>query len=130
MTKDIFKQIIPSLTVNDEYQIESSEDEKSVSPYLINKYLSSYIDTVFHANEMNKNSFLDKKLQYDYLFFSIRKYKRKYQKWIKYNESKNIQIIKEYYNCSTKKAEEYASILTKEQIKELSEGLNTGGRIK
>lgn len=128
MSKDLFKEIIPSLMQNSEYQIEDADDEKSVSPYLINKSLSAYVDTVFLANEMNRKHFLDKKLQYDFLFHSIRKYKRKYQKWVKYAESKNVEFIKEYYNCSTKKAEEYSSILPKEYIESIKEKLDKGGK--
>ena len=130
MSKDLFKEIVPSLTTNSTHQLETSEDEKVYSPYLINKNLSSYIDTVFHANEMNRRHFLDKKLQYDYYFYSIRKYKRKYQKWMKYNETENVKIIKVYYKCSTKKAEEYLTLLSEGEIKELKIRLDKGGNSK
>lgn len=129
MSKDIFKEIIPSLTENSNYQLEDKDDEKSLSPYLINKSLSAHIDTVLFSNEMNRRHYLDKKLQYDFLFYSIRKYKRKYQKWIKYNESKKVELIKNYYNCSTKKAEEYAEILTENQIRTIEVKMDKGGKV-
>jgi hypothetical protein len=127
MSKDTFKQILPSLLENDSYQIESTEDEKGLLPFLINKSLSANIDTIFLSNEMNRRHFLDNKLQYDFLFHSVRKYKRKYQKWLKYDETKNVEVIKCYYNCSTQKAEEYINILTEDQIKCISEKLDKGG---
>jgi len=127
---DLFKEILPSLLLNDDYQMNSEEDVKSLSPYIINKALSSNFDTVLYANEMNRRPLLDKKLQYDYLFFSIRKYKRKYQKWVKYNESKDIEIIKEYFNYTTKKAEDVYGLLTKEDLKYIENVLNKGGKIK
>jgi hypothetical protein len=127
MSKDTFKQILPSLLENNSYQIESTEDEKGLLPFLINKSLSANIDTIFLSNEMNRRHFLDNKLQYDFLFHSVRKYKRKYQKWLKYDETKNVEVIKCYYNCSTQKAEEYINILTEDQIKCISEKLDKGG---
>ena len=130
MAKDLFKEIIPSLLENNNYQIECEEDEKSISPFMINKALGSHIDTILYANEMNRRHFLDKKLQYDYLFHSIRKYKRKYQKWMKYNESKDIQIIKEYYSYSTKQAEQVLPLLSKSDLEYITEKLDKGGRFK
>lgn len=129
-SKDLFKEILPSLLENNNYQIECEEDEKSISPYMINKALGSHIDTILYANEMNRRNFLDKKLQYDYLFHSIRKYKRKYQKWMKYNESKDVQLIKEYYSYSTKQAEQVYPLLSKSDLEYISEKLEKGGRLK
>lgn len=130
MAKDLFKEILPSLLENNNNQIECEEDEKSISPYRINKALGSHIDTILYANEMNRRHFLDKKLQYDYLFHSIRKYKRKYQKWMKYNESKDIQLIKEYYSYSTKQAEQVFPLLSKSDLEYITEKLDKGGRFK
>lgn len=125
---DLFKECLPSILEKNEYLIETEDDEKSYSPYMVNKSLSAHIDCLLHANAMNMYHFLDKKMQYDYLFHSIRKYKRKYQKWMKFNETKDIQIVKEYYNCSLSKAKDYLMILSKDQIRELSEKLDKGGK--
>lgn len=130
MAKDLFKEILPSLMENNNYQIEYEEDEKSISPYMVNKALGGHIDTILYANEMNRRHFLDKKLQYDYLFHSIRKYKRKYQKWMKYNESKDIQLVKEYYSYSTKQAEQVLPLLSKEDLVYITDKLDKGGRFK
>lgn len=129
MSLDLFKEIIPSLLQNDEYLLTSEETEKDYKPYIINKALSQHIDCIFHASEINQNPHLDAKLQYDYYFYSIKKYKRKYQKWMKYNESKDIERIKQYYNCSGVKAKTILSVLTKEQLKVIQERLDTGGKI-
>jgi hypothetical protein len=128
--KDLFKEIIPSILENKEYQLTNEEDEKVYSGFMVNKSLSAHIDTILYANEMNRRHFLDKKLQYDYLFHSIRKYKRKYQKWIKYNESKDIQLIKEYYSYSTKQAEQVFPLLSKSDLEYITEKLDKGGRFK
>lgn len=126
---DLFKEIIPSILEKNEYVLEG-EEEKSYSPYMVNKALSAHIDCLHHSNQMNMNHHLDKKLQYDYLFHSIRKYKRRYQKWMKYNESSDIQLIKEYYGYSTLKAKQVLSLFTKEEIKKISEKLDKGGKTR
>jgi hypothetical protein len=51
----------------------SLENEKKYNSYLINHFLSGTIDTLFYANEMNQRPFLDKRLQYDFLRFGIKK---------------------------------------------------------
>jgi hypothetical protein len=94
--------------------------EKEYVPFFINKSLSYTSDTLFHANEMNYRHFIPKKMQYDYLLYSVRKRSR-FNKWHKKQEISNIDIIIAYYNVSRKRAEEYLSMLTKEQIKRICE---------
>ena len=127
--KDLFKDIIASIIQTNEYQLETDEDVAIYNPFIVNKALCQHVDTLFFANEMNLYSGLDKKLQYDFLFYGIRKYKRPYQKWFKHDKDRDIENIKEYYNYSTQQAKEVYSILTKEQLNELNNKLNKGGRI-
>ena len=130
MEKDLFKEIIPSLLQNNDYQLTTEDDEKNYNPFVVNKVLSGYIDTVYLSNMMNLSSHLDKKMQYDFFFHSIKKYKRKYSKWLKSKEVENINIIKEYYNISLNKAKEVLLILSEEQITELKSRLDKGGKSK
>lgn len=125
---DLFKEIIPSLIKNKDYLLNQEDAEKSYSAFLVNKALSQHIDCIFYANEMNLNHHLDNKLQYDYYFNSIRRYKRDYQKWLKYSESKEIELVKEYYNCSGNKAKTILSVLTPDQLKIIKEKLDKGGK--
>ena len=130
MEKDLFKEIIPSLLQNNDYQLTTEDDEKNYNPFVVNKVLSGYIDTVYLSNMTNLSSHLDNKMQYDFFFHSIRKYKRKYSKWLKSKEVENINIIKEYYNISLNKAKEVLLILSEEQITELKSRLDKGGKSK
>ena len=127
MSKDLFKEIIPSLTVNNNYQMDDPQDEKSYVPFVVNKALSANIDTVLYANDMAINHHLDKKLQYDYYFYSIRKYKRPFQKWLKNQDTIDIQNIQEYYGYSIKQAYEVLSILSREQLDYIAQKLDKGG---
>ena len=43
-----------------------AETEKAYAPFLVNRSLSYYQDTVMFANEMNRHAQLDNRLQYDF----------------------------------------------------------------
>ena len=107
----------------------TGENEKDYNPFLTNRGLSYFPDTIFHAQEMNTLHHLDKKLQYDYLFNSIRKSKR-FSKWSKKDNSKEIDVIIEYFGYSRKRAEEALTILDNEQIKAIKKLLDKGGVAK
>ena len=107
----------------------TGDNEKDYNPFLTNRGLSYFPDTIFHAQEMNKLHHLDKKLQYDYLFNSIRKSKR-FSKWSKKDNSKDIDAIIEYFGYSRRRAEESLTILDKEQVKSLKKKLDKGGVAK
>lgn len=101
------------------------EAEKDYQPFLVNRALSFSPDTVLYANMMNQCPNVDKKLQYDYLFASVRRRKR-YDKWIKREEDELVPLVVNVYGVSQKKATEYLTLLTKEQREELKRGY--GGR--
>ncbi len=130
MSLDIFKEIIPSILKTNQHVINNDEEEKDYVPFVINKSLSSHIDCVFYVNEMNKNSHLDKKMQYDYLFHSLRKYNRNYQKWVKYKDSDDIELVKEYYGYSSDKAKETLKLLSSDNLKYIKAKMDKGGTSK
>ena len=117
---------INSITVNKKNIMETDEDEKSYIPYIVNRSLSMHVDTILYANEMNRQGFLDKKLQYDYLRTAI-KAKKRYAKWLKKAKNEDVQAISSYYKYSNEKAKSVLGILTKEQIMEIKKELETGG---
>ena len=43
---------------------------------------------------------------------------------------KNLEYVKEYYGYSNEKAKQALNILTEQQIEEIKETLNKGGRTK
>ena len=101
--------------------------EKSYSPFLTNRALSYHNDTVAIANEMNTNHFLDKRLQYEFLLNIIRP-KKRYAKWSKKEKGGEVDLIKEYYKYNDIKARQALTILTKEQIGEIRNKLEKGGK--
>jgi len=97
---------------------------KDYVPFVVNKSLSYFMDTVAYANEMNKYPFLDKRMQYDYLKGSIRKRKR-FSGWVKKDKSDVIDPIIKYYDVSYRKALEYEKLLTEDQKQEILKHIQT-----
>lgn len=117
--------VITDITLKKQKLI-TSDNEREYNPYLTNRGLSYFPDTLHHAQEMNQLHHLDKKMQYDYLFNVIRKSKR-FSKWAKKIENNDVDLIVEYFGFSRKKAEEAAGILTKAQIITIKKKLEKGG---
>jgi hypothetical protein len=92
--------------------------EKDYVPFVINKCFSYFPDTIFYANRMNQAAFLDKKLQYDYYIHSISKRKR-FSKWIKPEENKDLEIVKQIYGYSDTRAREVVDMLPMDKLREL-----------
>lgn len=121
---DLFKEIVPSILVTGK---DVLDEEKSYAPYIVNRALSQHYDCIMFANNMNRRPHTDKRMQYDYLLHSVRKYKRPFRGWIKRKEDENMETVKAYYNCSNEKAKEYLRILSQKQIDTLKERLDPGG---
>jgi len=100
--------------------------EKDYVPFVVNRCLSYFVDTVLHANQMNQLSQLDNKMQFDYYLHSIRKRKR-YSKWLKNELDDDLGVVKKYYNYSNSKTKDIIKLLTKENIEEIKEFLSGGG---
>ena len=101
--------------------------EKKYPPFIINKCLAPFPDTIFLVNEMNKHHHLDKKLQFDFLLNSLRTRKR-YTPWLKASKQKNLEYVKEYYGYNNEKAKSALKILNDDQIKTIKDSLNKGGK--
>lgn len=99
--------------------------EDSYVPYLVNKSLSYFPDTILHANEMNELQ-PDNKLQYHYLLNSIRPSKR-FSKWAKRENTDDLNCVQEYYGYGMEKALQALQILTPDQLCSIKEKLQRGG---
>ena len=126
MPADLFKEIIPSILQTKQPFILTEQDEKSYSPFMVNRALSYHRDTVLWVNEMNQYPNLDKKLQADFLLNTVRAYKRPYSKWHKKAQSSDLETIKEYYGYNDAKAVEALKILSDDQIALMKKQLYKG----
>ena len=123
---DLFKEIIPSILQTKQYALLTEQDEKSYSPFMVNRALSYHRDTALLANEMNLYPSTDKKLHYDFLLNIVRSSKRPYSKWFKKAKSSDLDTIKEYYGYSDAKAVEALKILSNDQIAAMKKQLYKG----
>jgi hypothetical protein len=102
--------------------------EKDYNPFMINRGLSYFADTVMYANEMNRHTGIPKIWQNDFFLNTITR-KKRFSKWHKKDtESKSLQLIMEYYKYSTEKAKEVLAILSPEQLKMIEQKLYKGGK--
>jgi len=118
--------------INDTKQnvIEDSDNpelaEKLYPPYLVNRGLSFFIDTVYLANEMNRHHHLENKMQFDFLINIVRK-KKRFSKWFKAQPDEEVEAVMDYYGYSQDKARQVVSLLTKDQITQIIERQRKGG---
>ena len=106
---------------------EDEQWEKKYPPYIINKCVAPFPDSLMLINEINQLHHLDKKLQFDFLINSLRARKR-YTPWMKAKKLKNLEYVKEYYGYNNEKAKSALDILNDEQISTIKIKLNKGGR--
>ena len=106
---------------------DDREWEKKYPPFIINKGLSYFSDTIMYANEMNRLHHASKHMQFSFFLNSIKSRKR-FSKWLKASKIKDLDVIKQHFGYSNKRAQEVLSILTKEQIDYIKERLYKGGR--
>ena len=106
---------------------EDEQWEKKYPPFIVNKCIAPFTDTLILVNEINQLHHLDKKLQFDYLLNSIRPRKR-FTPWVKAKKLKNLEYVKEFYGYNNEKAKIALELLDEEQISAIKERLNKGGR--
>ena len=100
--------------------------EKEYVPFVINKCLSYFPDSILYANQCNQMSHLGSKMQFDYLRLSLRKRKR-FSKWLKREDDDKLALIKKHYNYSNHRAREVLSLLSDEQLRNIEALYDTGG---
>ncbi len=111
--------------INAKSAIDTSSLDKDYVPYIVNKAMSYYPDTIGVANLLNECWSMPKRAQFDVYMQAVRQ-KRRYTPWIKPDRSADIQIISDFYKYSRAKAEEALDILTSDQIAELKKLLKDG----
>ena len=114
------KQDLMSGTDNDKLA------EDGYVPFLINRAFSQTADTILYSNEMNINNHLANKLQFDYLINTVRP-KKRFAKWPKKLDSEVLTVLMQYYKCNIRRAQEYAHLLSSEQIEKIKQSLVAGG---
>ena len=125
---DLFKDYLPAINHTKKNLMNSDDPmwEKKYPAFMVNKVLSGFQDTVILANEMNRNHFLDRDMQFQFLLNSIRS-KKRFTPFLRASKIKDIECVKEYYGYSNEKAKSALDILTNEQLKLIKARLYKGG---
>ena len=123
------KDYLNAINVSKDSLLDTEDEmwEKRFAPFIVNKCVAPFEDTVMLVNEINQLHHLDKKLQFDFLINSLRPRKR-YAPWMKAKKLKNLEYVKEYYGYSNEKAKVALDILDDEQISAIKQKMNKGGR--
>ena len=90
----------------------SPETERDYTPFVVNRGMSFSPDTILYANEMNCLPFAERRMQYDYLYASVRRRKR-FDKWLKPEEGNEelVQAVLQRYGINRRRAEEYILLM-------------------
>lgn len=120
--------MVNAINFTKENLFEDPQAEKDYSPFLTNRALSYFPDTVFYANEMNRLSHAPKQWQFEFLLHAVPKRKR-FSKWSKKSQlSDDVIAVSKYYKYSMEKAVEAMSLLSDEQITKIKQQMEQGGK--
>ena len=118
---------LTSINLSKKNIMEDDLDEKVYNPFLVNRTLSYFPETVLLANEINKFSNIPKRQQYEF-FLNVIPRKKRFAKWASQDKLEHLEAISEYFGYSLSKAEEVYPILTRSQIEEIVRLTSRGGR--
>lgn len=119
---------INAINQTKENLFEEPNASKLYQPYLVNRSLSYFHDTIIQANTMNMYSGIPNHWQFAFLLNSIAK-KKRFSKWQKKDKATDsLLLVQEYFGYSSDKAKEALSILSDEQLNEIKQKLNKGGK--
>ena len=122
------KDYLYSINQSKKNLLDDNEDAvRKYPPFIINKCLSGFTDTILFANEMNKYHQLDKKMQYDFYINSLKPRKR-FTPWVRKETLEHLELVKQYYGYNHNKAVAALRILTNSELDEIKKLLDTGGR--
>ena len=119
-------EYIKAINSHKDIMKDAALTEKEYTPFLVNRGLSFFQDTILQVNEMNRCHFLDKKLQFDYLLNNIRPRSR-WSKWLKPDKIENLEIVKTYFGFGNEKAKDALEVLSDTQIEKIKAQFTEGG---
>ena len=101
-------------------------DVNDYVPFVTNRSLSYFSDTVFYANEMNLYPELDRDIQYRYFLNSVKPRKR-FASWVKPLVSEDVELVQEAFGYNARLAAATLKLLSAEDLKMLREEQEVGG---
>lgn len=98
---------------------EPLDDLSAYSPFIVNRALGSFPDTLPYVQELNKRPDIPDELQYLFLFHVVVKRKR-YAEWKRERKDEYIEELQELYpQYSKNKIEEFLMFVDEDTIKNI-----------
>lgn len=110
-------------SINNKNYIFDGTKKKNYNQYMINKFFMHFPDTLYIANEMNSRELSDEQ-HYDFLFHVIDR-KKRFTKWYKEEKNEILPSVMEYFGVNERKAMEYISIMTDDDIKTITKEIQS-----
>ena len=124
------KDFLASINHDKKALLDKDEnDPRLYKPFVVNRCLSYFPDTIFHANEMNCVPWLDNKSQFDFHRLAIRK-KKRFSPWLKKETENDISLIRTVYGYTEAKAREVLNIIGPQEMDQIRRSLYKGGSEK
>lgn len=117
--------ILKSINMKTE-QLDREFISAEYAPFIVNRILSNFLDTVLLVYEMDNRSYLSKYEQYLYYYTNVRKRSR-FAPWHKIHTHKYLDIVMEYYGYSRERAVDALKILKEEELVIIEQKLYKGG---
>lgn len=121
------KDILNSINYTKQNLLENDPKlENLYRNFIVNRCLSYFTDTILAVNEVNQIAHADSKMQYDYLLHAIRP-KKRFAPWQSKVEDEKIELIKQAYGISERKAIELAVLIDDKKLDKIKQSQFTGG---
>ena len=109
---------LKAINYNKKPLLDGEALEKDYAPFVINRCLSYFPDTLFHANTMNHMCSMNKKMHFDYLRGAVRK-RNRFSPWLKKEKQPELEAVKIVFDFSDRKAKDALRVLSPEAIKDI-----------
>jgi len=92
-------------------------------PWIVNKSFMAHPDTLVFAEQANRLHHLDKKMQHDFMFYSVEARAKRFKPWLKKTEAekkelKLLQDISKIIGLNLQRTKQFWKILNPDQRKE------------
>lgn len=119
---------LTDLNSGKQYLFDDNSQTDFVS-FMINRGMSQNVETILIANEMNKHWQCTKEMVHDFYFYILSK-KKRYGKWAKQSSDnkEELELLMKHYAINRKRAIEYLSLLSSEDIENIKKQYEVGGK--
>lgn len=107
----------------DKNYLLTEHTERLYEPWIVNKSFMSHPDTLLFAEQANRMHHLDKRMQHDFMFYSVEARGKRFKPWLKKTEAekkelKLLQDISKVVGLNLQRTKQFWKVMSQEQRKE------------